>query len=116
MLRNQNKIFIISLLIATSFISSYKLLIQTYDHRTAFAQLEKLTLEKEDLSFQSNILIERERFDQFLTLKNDFENEYFEICHKFVHNLGITYSCGFMNYFHKKILNGFSCCMMPLQF
>ena len=62
MLRNQNKIFIISLLIATSFISSYKLLIQTYDHRTAFAQLEKLTLEKEDLSFQSNILIEEVKY------------------------------------------------------
>ena len=62
MLRNQNKISIISLLIATSFISSYKLLIQTYDHRTAFAQLEKLTLEKEDLSFQSNILIEEVKY------------------------------------------------------
>ena len=64
MLRNQNKISIISLLIATSFISSYKLLIQTYDHRTAFAQLEKLTLEKEELSFQSNILIEEVKYSE----------------------------------------------------
>ena len=62
MLSNQNKITFISLLIAISFISSYKLLIQTYDHRTAFSQLEKLTLEKEELSFQSNILIEEVKY------------------------------------------------------
>lgn len=39
-------------------LSSYQLILQTYEHRIAFAKLEKLQIEKQELSFQSNILIE----------------------------------------------------------
>ena len=57
MLNIKLKLISISLLVSISFLSSYKLVLQTYDHRTLFAELENLSLEKEDLSFQSNILI-----------------------------------------------------------
>ena len=35
---------------------------QTYEHRSTFADLEKLKLENEELSFQSNILIEEVKY------------------------------------------------------
>ena len=41
-----------------AFVSSYKLVLQIYDHRDTFSNLETLKLKKEELSFQSNILIE----------------------------------------------------------
>ena len=47
---------------ALSFFSSYKLVMQTYEHRSTFADLEKLKLENEELSFQSNILIEEVKY------------------------------------------------------
>ena len=62
MLNVKHKSISISLLISISFLSSYKLVLQTYEHRTLFAELEKLRLEKEELSFQSNILIEEVKY------------------------------------------------------
>ena len=62
MLNIKHKLFSISLLVSISFLSSYKLILQTYEHRTLFAELEKLRLEKEELSFQSNILIEEVKY------------------------------------------------------
>ena len=50
------------MLVSISFLSSYKLILQTYEHRSLFAQLENLRLEKEELSFQSNILIEEVKY------------------------------------------------------
>ena len=47
---------------ALSFFSSYQLVMQTYEHRSTFADLEKLKLENEELSFQSNILIEEVKY------------------------------------------------------
>ena len=58
MLNFKYKLISVFLLVSISFLSSYKLVLQTYEHRTLFAELENLRLEKEDLSFQSNILIE----------------------------------------------------------
>ena len=62
MLNIKLKLFSISLLVSISFLSSYKLILQIYEHRTLFAELEKLRLEKEELSFQSNILIEEVKY------------------------------------------------------
>ena len=45
-----------------SFVSSYKLVLQIYDHRDTFSNLETLKLKKEELSFQSNILIEEVQY------------------------------------------------------
>ena len=45
-----------------SFVSCYQLVMQTYEHRSTFADLEKLKLENEELSFQSNILIEEVKY------------------------------------------------------
>lgn len=42
--------------------SSYQLILQTYEHRIAFAKLEKLKIQKQELSFQSNILIEEVKY------------------------------------------------------
>ena len=64
MLNIKHKLISISLLVSISFLSSYKLVLQTYEHRTLFAELENLRLEKEELSFQSNILIEEVWNDQ----------------------------------------------------
>ncbi|MFL2707169.1 MAG: cell division protein FtsL [Gammaproteobacteria bacterium] len=47
---------------AFSFFSCYQLVMQTYEHRSTFAHLEKLKLENEELSFQSNILIEEVKY------------------------------------------------------
>mgnify|MGYP001180448231 CR=1 FL=1 len=62
MLSVRNKIILISFLIASSFLSTFKLLLQTYDHRSTFANLENMKLEKEELSFQSNILLEEVKY------------------------------------------------------
>ena len=47
---------------ALSFFSCYQLVVQTYEHRNTFADLEKLRLKNEELSFQSNILIEEVKY------------------------------------------------------
>ena len=62
MLNVKHKLISISLLVSISFLSTYKHVLQTYEHRTLFAELEKLRLEKEELSFQSNILIEEVKY------------------------------------------------------
>ena len=62
MLNVKHKLISISLLVSVSFLSSYKLVLQTYEHRALFAELENLRLEKEELSFQSNILIEEVKY------------------------------------------------------
>tara|TARA_B100002051_G_scaffold239974_1_gene243600 strand:+ start:801 stop:1007 length:207 start_codon:yes stop_codon:yes gene_type:complete len=38
--------------------------LQTYDYRSSFSSLESLKLEKEELSFQSNILLEEVKFSK----------------------------------------------------
>ncbi len=53
---------LISLLALLAFVSSYKLILQIYDHRNTFSNLETLKLKKEELSFQSNILIEEVQY------------------------------------------------------
>ena len=62
MLNIKYKLISISLLVSTSFLSSYLLVLQTYEHRTLFGELENFRLEKEELSFQSNILIEEVKY------------------------------------------------------
>ena len=62
MLNFKYKLISVFLLVSISFLSSYKLILQTYEHRTLFAELENLRLEKEELSFQSNILIEEVKY------------------------------------------------------
>ena len=53
---------LISSLAILSFVSSYKLVLQIYDHRDTFSNLETLKLKKEELSFQSNLLIEEVQY------------------------------------------------------
>ena len=53
---------LISLLALLAFVSSYKLILQIYDHRNTFSNLETLKLKKEELSFKSNILIEEVQY------------------------------------------------------
>ena len=53
---------LISSLAILAFVSSYKLVFQIYDHRNTFSNLETLKLKKEELSFQSNILIEEVQY------------------------------------------------------
>ena len=62
MLNFKYKLISVFLLVSISFLSSYKLILQTYEHRALFAELENLRLEKEELSFQSNILIEEVKY------------------------------------------------------
>ena len=64
MLKMRNQFISVLLLITLSFFSAYHLVLQTYEHRNAFAQLEHLKLEKEELNFQSNILIEEVQFSK----------------------------------------------------
>ena len=45
-------------LFVISFISSLALVLQTYEYRNSFSVLDKLKVEKEELYFQSSILIE----------------------------------------------------------
>ena len=58
MLNVKHKSISIFLLISISFLSSYKLVLQTYEHRALFADLENLRLRTAELSFQSNIITE----------------------------------------------------------
>ena len=53
---------LISLLALFAFVSSYKLVLQIYDHRDTFSNLETLKLKKEELSVKSNILIEEVQY------------------------------------------------------
>ena len=53
---------LISSLALVAFVGSYKLVLQIYDHRDTFSSLETLKLKKEELSFQSNILIEEVQY------------------------------------------------------
>tara|TARA_A100001011_G_scaffold352553_1_gene393412 strand:+ start:327 stop:617 length:291 start_codon:yes stop_codon:yes gene_type:complete len=62
MLNIKLKLISICLLVSICFLSSYKLILQTYEHRSLFAELENLRLEKDELSFQSNILIEEVKY------------------------------------------------------
>ena len=62
MLRVESKVTVISFLFIASFISTYQMIMQTHDHRNTFANLENIRLEKEELSFQSNILIEEVKY------------------------------------------------------
>ena len=62
MLNIKNKFISIFILVSFSFLSSYKVVLQTYEHRSLFAELENLKLQKEELSFQSNILIEEVKY------------------------------------------------------
>ena len=62
MLSYRLKFILISLLALLAFVSSYKLVLQIYDHRDTFSNLETLKLKKEELSFQSNILIEEVQY------------------------------------------------------
>ena len=48
----------LALLFAISFTSSLALVLQTYEYRNSFSVLDKLKVEKEELYFQSSILIE----------------------------------------------------------
>ena len=64
MLKMRNQFISVLLLITLSFFSAYHLVLQTYEHRNAFALLELLKLEKEELNFQSNILIEEVQFSK----------------------------------------------------
>ena len=62
MLRVESKIIVISFLLIASFFSTYQMIMQTHDHRNTFANLENIRLEKEELSFQSNVLIEEVKY------------------------------------------------------
>lgn len=62
MLRVRFKIISITTIATLAFASSYKLVLQTYDHRNTFSNLESLKLKREELSFQSNILIEEVQY------------------------------------------------------
>ena len=50
--------FTLALLFAISFTSSLALVLQTYEYRNSFSELDKLKIEKEELYFKSSILIE----------------------------------------------------------
>ena len=62
MLRDHFKLLSLSFLILILFASSLLLVLQTYEYRSSFSSLENLKLEKEELSFQSNILLEEVKF------------------------------------------------------
>ena len=53
---------ILLILFAISFVSSLALVLQTYEYRNSFSNLDKLKLQKEDLSFKSGILIEEVQY------------------------------------------------------
>ena len=50
------------LLLFIFFLSSYQLVLQTYEYRSAFAELEKLQIQKQELSSKTNILMEEVKF------------------------------------------------------
>jgi len=53
---------ILLILFVISFVSSLALVLQTYEYRNSFSNLDKLKLQKEDLSFKSGILIEEVQY------------------------------------------------------
>ena len=67
MLRDHFKLLSLSFLILILFASSLLLVLQTYEYRSSFSSLENLKLEKEELSFQANILLEEVKFSEATT-------------------------------------------------
>ena len=61
MLNIKDKLILL-ILFAISFVSSLALVLQTYEYRNSFSNLDKLKLQKEDLSFKSGILIEEVQY------------------------------------------------------
>ena len=59
---SMNQLLVLLFLMILTFISCYAVIFQTYEYRKSFAILEDLKLEKEDLSFQSNILLEEVKY------------------------------------------------------
>ena len=58
------------LLSVACFVSAIYLILQTYDSRVSFSEIEKLNKEEENLSFQLNLLIsEVEHFRNQLTIR-----------------------------------------------
>ena len=66
---------LISSLALLAFVSSYKLVLQIYDHRDTFSNLETLKLKREELSFQSNILIEEVQYYKNQISRRKFASE-----------------------------------------
>ena len=57
-MKDIRKHIVLALLFTVSFTSSLALVLQTYDYRDSFSELDKLNIEKEELFFKSSILIE----------------------------------------------------------
>ena len=57
-MRNLRNYLVLTLLFTISFTSSLALVLQTYEYRNSFSNLDKLKIEKEELYFKSSILIE----------------------------------------------------------
>ena len=57
-MRDIRDYFTLALLFAISFTSSLALVLQTYEYRNSFSELDKLKMEKEEMYFKSSILIE----------------------------------------------------------
>ena len=57
-MKDKRNYLTLALLFAISFTSSLALVLQTYEYRNSFSVLDKLKVEKEELYFQSSILIE----------------------------------------------------------
>ena len=57
-MKDKRKYTALALLFTLSFTSSLALVLQTYEYRNSFSVLDKLKVEKEELYFQSSILIE----------------------------------------------------------
>jgi len=57
-MKNIRNYLALTLLFIISFTSSLALVLQTYEYRNSFSALDKLKMEKEELNFQSNKLIE----------------------------------------------------------
>ena len=79
MLSNRLTFILISSLALVAFVGSYKLVLQIYDHRDTFSSLETLKLKKEELSFQSNILIEEVQYYKSQISLRKFASENLEM-------------------------------------
>ena len=75
MLKDHFKFLSLSFLVLILFASSLLLVLQTYDYRSSFSSLENLKLEKEELSFQSNILLEEVKFSNNQISLRKFSSE-----------------------------------------
>ena len=63
-------ISLIILLSLACFVSAIYLVLQTYDFRVSFSEIEKLNKEEENLSFRSNLLLsEVEHYRNQLTIR-----------------------------------------------